>query len=133
MTREEGIILSAYTGYLLVDSFDPVHKFIEDLLGRPVWTHEFADRALLKEIREKCRPLLPAVKEEPRWIPVTERLPAEEKRVLVYRMDAVDMYTEIDTDLLRKGKWVRWGRDVTHWMPLPDRPEEPKEGKHGNL
>lgn len=61
MTKQEAIILSAYTGYLLVDNFDDVHEFIEKLLGRPVWTHQLADPELQKEIREKCKPILPRV------------------------------------------------------------------------
>ena len=56
MTREEAILLSAYTGFLLVPDFSDVHKFCEDTLGRPIWTHEFADQDVEKEIREKLRP-----------------------------------------------------------------------------
>ena len=56
MTREEAILLSAYTGYLLTPDFSQVHKFCEDTLGRPIWTHEFADRCVQKEIQEKLRP-----------------------------------------------------------------------------
>ena len=56
MTREEAILLSAYTGFLLAPDFSEVHKFCEDTLGRPIWTHEFADRCVQKEIQEKLRP-----------------------------------------------------------------------------
>ena len=56
MTREEAILLSAYTGFLLVPDFSEVHKFCEDTLGRPIWTHEFADQDVQKEIQEKLRP-----------------------------------------------------------------------------
>ena len=56
MTREEAILLSAYTGFLLAPDFSEVHKFCEDTLGRPIWTHEFADRDVQNEIREKLRP-----------------------------------------------------------------------------
>ena len=56
MTREEAILLSAYTGFLLAPDFSQVHKFCEDILGRPIWTHEFADSDVQKEIREKLRP-----------------------------------------------------------------------------
>ena len=54
MTTKERIIVSAYTGYLLCP-FQFVHEYIEKKLGRPVWTHEFADERVLEEIREKCR------------------------------------------------------------------------------
>lgn len=56
MTREEAILLSAYTGFLLAPDFSEVHKFCEDTLGRPIWTHEFADSCVQKEIQEKLRP-----------------------------------------------------------------------------
>lgn len=128
MTREEGIILSAYTGYLLVDSFDPVHEFVEKLLGRPVWTHEFADRALLKEIQGKCKHLLPAVKEEPRWIPVAERLPEPNKWMLcLCRANIIEVlkYDPVtddwDTTMPNRCYMKSF---VTHWMPLPEPPKE---------
>lgn len=56
MTKEEAILLSAYTGFLLVPDFSEVHKFCEDTLDRPIWTHEFADSCVQKEIQEKLRP-----------------------------------------------------------------------------
>ena len=56
MTREEAILLSAYTGFLLVQDFSDVHKFCEDTLGRSIWTHEFADKDVEKEIQNKLRP-----------------------------------------------------------------------------
>ena len=56
MTREEAILLSAYTGFLLVQDFSDVHKFCEDTLGRSIWTHEFADKDVQKEIQNKLRP-----------------------------------------------------------------------------
>ena len=56
MTREEAILLSAYTGFLLVQDFSAVHKFCEDTLGRSIWTHEFADEDVQKEIQDKLRP-----------------------------------------------------------------------------
>ena len=54
MTNEERIIVSAYTGYILCN-FSKVHEYVEKKLGRPIWTHEFADKKLQEEIREKCR------------------------------------------------------------------------------
>lgn len=54
MTKHEAIVVSAYTGFLMCD-FSDVHEYVEKKLGRPVWTHEFADKNLLEEIREKTR------------------------------------------------------------------------------
>lgn len=52
MTKREGAILSAYTGYLLCD-FNDFHKYIEELLGHPVFTHEIPE--LTEEIKERSR------------------------------------------------------------------------------
>lgn len=55
MTQEERIIISAYTGYLMCD-FSEVHKYIEEKVGRPVWSHEMADRTFYDKIREAVKP-----------------------------------------------------------------------------
>lgn len=55
MTLDEKIVVSAYTEYLMCD-FNEVHKYIEKLLGRPVFTHELATDLIQKEIREKSKP-----------------------------------------------------------------------------
>lgn len=61
-----------------------------------------------------------------RWVPVTERLPEEDVRVLVWLSKQDFLYTRIDTDRLINGKWTRWNWRVTHWMPLPEPPKEVK-------
>lgn len=54
MTKQEKIIVSAYTGTLMCD-FGDVHEYIEKKLGRPVYTHELADKNIWKEIEEKSK------------------------------------------------------------------------------
>lgn len=54
MTKQEKIIVSAYTGVLMCE-FPDVHKYIEEKLGRPVWTHELANEDVWDLIREKTR------------------------------------------------------------------------------
>lgn len=54
MTLDEKIVVSAYTGYLMCD-FSEVHKYIEKLLSRPVFTHELANDLIQKEIHEKSK------------------------------------------------------------------------------
>lgn len=54
MTKEEKLIVSAYTGILMTD-FDSLHEFIEKKLGRPVWTHELADRLVWNELKETLK------------------------------------------------------------------------------
>lgn len=55
MTKREAAIVSAYTGVLIGD-FDEVHKYIEELLGRPVFTHELADPVIVAKIQELAKP-----------------------------------------------------------------------------
>ena len=55
MNKKERIIISAYTGYLMCD-FGDVHKYIEEKMGRPVWTHEFANEKTMEELRKKVKP-----------------------------------------------------------------------------
>lgn len=54
MTTRERAIVSAYTGYLMCD-FSDFHKYIEEKLGRPVWTHELASPQMQEEIHEATR------------------------------------------------------------------------------
>ena len=44
MTDKEKAIVMAYTGVAMLtgDKFSIFHKYIEDLLNRPVFTHELA-------------------------------------------------------------------------------------------
>lgn len=55
MTEKMSTIFSAYTG-ISFGSFSEMHGYIEKILGRPVWTHEMADKALWAEIKEKAKP-----------------------------------------------------------------------------
>lgn len=55
MTQRERIIVSAYTGVLMCD-FGLVHKYIEEKMGHPVWTHELRFESTHAEIREKIKP-----------------------------------------------------------------------------
>ena len=55
MTLHEKVVLSAYTGILMCN-MDEVHKYIEKLLGRPVWIHELASESLWAQIKEKAKP-----------------------------------------------------------------------------
>lgn len=50
----EKIVVSAYAGVLMCD-FSDVHKYIEEKLERPVFSHEFAGKRIWEEIRIKTR------------------------------------------------------------------------------
>ena len=55
MTKQEKIIVSAYTGVLMCD-FDDMHKYIEEKMQRPVFTHELGNENFLEELKEKVKP-----------------------------------------------------------------------------
>lgn len=40
MTKREGAILSAFTNILLCNDYDEYHRYIEEIMGRDVDTHE---------------------------------------------------------------------------------------------
>jgi len=54
MTEKEGAIIMAYSG-IIFGSLKYIHKYAEQLLGRSIFTHEFADKKICKEIKEKSK------------------------------------------------------------------------------
>lgn len=54
MTKREKVVVSAYTGVLMCD-IDDLQKYVEEKLGRPVFTHEFAEQSIWDEIHEKSK------------------------------------------------------------------------------
>ena len=54
MTKREAAIVSAYTGFLIGD-FDDMHKYIEEIMGAPIWTHELGNKDTINKIRELSR------------------------------------------------------------------------------
>ena len=57
MTDREKAIVMAYTGKCMLtgDKFQIFHKYVEDIMGRPVYTHEMAIKAVDDEIKEKSK------------------------------------------------------------------------------
>jgi hypothetical protein len=53
MTKKEAIVLSAYTGTALA-KFSDIHEYIEQVLKRPVFTHELAEKEIWEKIKEAC-------------------------------------------------------------------------------
>jgi len=52
MKIREAAIVGAYTGVLL-GKFSDMHTYIEEILGRPVFTHEMGLREVADEIQKK--------------------------------------------------------------------------------
>jgi len=54
MTKQEGAIITAYTG-ILIGSFEAFHKYAEDIMERPVFTHELGNKEIFDEIKSKSK------------------------------------------------------------------------------
>lgn len=57
MTLEERVIVETYTVYCMTsgDERNAVYKYMEKLLGRPVYTHELAQKSVVKMLQEKSK------------------------------------------------------------------------------
>lgn len=51
MTKREAAIVAAYTGYL-IGAFSDMHEYIEEVMKRPVFTHEMASPKFMESLRE---------------------------------------------------------------------------------
>lgn len=58
MTLKERVIVETYTGICMVtgDERDEVNKYMEELMGRPVFTHELADEKIQEELKQRALP-----------------------------------------------------------------------------
>lgn len=54
MTKREAAVVSAYTGVLLGD-FSDMHEYIEEVMERPVFTHELGNTVVVAELKEKSK------------------------------------------------------------------------------
>ena len=54
MTKREAAIVSAYTGYL-IGEFSDMHEYIEEIMGRPVFTHELGNMTTFDKIKSLAR------------------------------------------------------------------------------
>ncbi|MEN6620368.1 MAG: DUF551 domain-containing protein [Smithella sp.] len=88
----------------------------------------------LRERAEHAEAELAALKEERRWIPVSEKLPNDNKRVIFIDSEGEEYCGEYLSSMLPHSsvpQWVGYGNYphggwygfVTHWMPMPEPPE----------
>lgn len=141
MTDREKAIVMAYTGACMLtgDKFQIFHKYVEDIMGRSVWTHEIG--FLENEIKEKSKADFIALcadegnSENPnKWTPVSERLPEDSELILFStKTDRVftGRYFDDDTDF----QWYAFRDEtfvennvITAWMPLPEPYKAESEG-----
>jgi hypothetical protein len=61
------------------------------------------------------------MKEERRWIPVSERLPEDLQSVVIITNDSMTGIVRY-LELYGREGFGAWSEDVTHWMPLPESP-----------
>lgn len=54
MTKREAAIVSAYIGIML-GNFSEYHKYVEEVMNRPVHTIEFANKDFMKLLKEKSK------------------------------------------------------------------------------
>ena len=91
--------------------------------------------ALAKRKQAKAEAERDALREKQRWIPVTERMPntipcnagteyseavivwTTGNKAMIAVWDGIDFICPTDF-------WEAWGEEITHWMPLPEAPEE---------
>ena len=55
LTRDQAAIIGVYTG-ISAGPFADVQKLAEDLLERPVFTHELANQDLCEKLKELVKP-----------------------------------------------------------------------------
>ena len=71
--------------------------------------------------REAIGMAIAALREQPQWISVQEKLPEKNDKVLAFTLSGKYAVARYDQ---RRQCWIAAGNlTVTHWMPLPDVPE----------
>ena len=93
-------------------------------------THYYGEKHACANVDHLCKWFVPK-NEQPKWIPVTERLPEELQEVLTYSdFRGTNGFEDCEYQIayLYNGKFNILNRPecVTHWMPLP---QPPKEGE----
>lgn len=55
LTKEQAAIIGLYTG-VACGPFQDIQELAEKVAECPLWTHQFANEALWKELKEKVKP-----------------------------------------------------------------------------
>jgi len=116
------------TAALLEEAADAIEELSKDLEREKDYTAFWEKTA--EEARATAQKWALALAKQPRWIPVTERLPEDLTFVLVVE-DGTVFIAHCEHYYGEEEVFVEWHDTMyypvspTHWMPLP---EPPKEG-----
>ena len=93
------------------------------------WLERLANGTRVVEYRKALSMAIPAIREQPKWIPVTERLPEKNKEVVGWYKDNPFSPFRYGIVSWNGHGWVftyaqRYVDAVTYWMPLPEPPKE---------
>lgn len=75
-----------------------------------------------EEVEEALNMAIKALEQAPKWIPVSERLPETGEIVLI--TDTLWNGRRVSIDWRNDEQWVRNGKYVIAWQPLPEPYEE---------
>ena len=130
MTKQECAIIMAHTGICMLTGkeFNEFHKYVEYIMGRPVWTHELANEEVKNEIIENSRDdFLDLCKEAVTdgWIKCEDRLPEDSQYVLVYYEydvgeDKIGIYDVLSGNTIKISKEKGKRINVIAWRPFPN-------------
>jgi hypothetical protein len=130
MTKQECAIIMAHTGICMLtgEEFNEFHKYVEYIMGRPVWTHELANEEVKNEIIENSKDdFLDLCKEAVTdgWIKCEDRLPEDSQYVLVYYEydvgeDKIGIYDVLSGNTIKISKEKGKRINVIAWRPLPN-------------
>lgn len=117
MTDKEKAVVMAHTGICMLtgEKFSIYHKYIEELMGRPVFTHELANAETVNQIKEKSKEdFLKLCKDE--FVP-------ESCEDCISRADAINqcgfgMTSLLIADNLRKLPPVTPKPKIGHWKKM---------------
>lgn len=110
-----------------IEILDKMEFFQGQRAGRELWADKPTE-VQNEDISNFCRDLglVREALERTRWIPCSERMPKNNTTVLVYRPSMVKkVMVSYFYNFFCYGRFDVHGEEViTHWMPLPELPEE---------
>lgn len=90
-------------------------------------------KGVVAETISDCQRVISAMDDDSGWIPVTERMPQEDVRVITLDkhgnvgIRALKRFVGEKNHLFRPDGLAP-GKYITHWMPLPEIPKEDNDG-----